>query len=503
MGAVWSARNELTDREFALKLMLPGKRDERRVRRFLQEAKAAGRLRHRSIVDVYDLGRLDDDTPYLVMELLEGEPLDALLSRVGKLPLGTALRIVADVAHALSVAHEQGIVHRDLKPANLFLHRDLEAVIVPKVLDFGVSKLLDGSFDAVETTIGTVLGSPAYMSPEQTRGEPDIDARADVWALGVILHKCITGRHPFRAPTYTSLLAAIQEDPAPEIRDVSPALSSLVLRCLEKPREDRVRSARELALSLEAILACEKLPMLHLSQEVPRRALSNAPSEAASQHTAVLVEEPAGTSSSAHASGAMAVAQAVTRAEHESVTLVTARPMLPLDSVPVRLSDRSFRVAPSVRPSLAPTGDVGATGMHASIELAPSTGLHRRSRSLFLGFAAATLGIIVTVVFSSSPRASSAFGALPFAPPPKTTDVAVPFASEVIDLTDAPTTLVAPSDTIAPSVAPVVSPARPSNGKPKKRPPRPKVAGVNGVNVAVPKSTPSTEAHEGVVRAGF
>ena len=271
MGMVWSARNELTERDFAIKLMIPSKRDERRSKRFLQEAKAAGRLRHRSIIEVYDVGRLEDDTPFLVMELLDGEPLDALLRRTGDIPAGTALRIVRDVARALVVAHDKHIIHRDLKPGNLFLHRPADGgpdSIVPKVLDFGVSKLIDGSFDAVETTMGTVMGSPAYMSPEQTRGEIDIDGRSDLWSLGVILYKCLTGVLPFRAPTYASLVAVIAEDPHPRLADFPEPVSRIVDRCLEKRARDRYQSAAELADAIDDAIATHSLPTLQISQMV-------------------------------------------------------------------------------------------------------------------------------------------------------------------------------------------------------------------------------------------
>jgi serine/threonine-protein kinase len=277
MGVVWSARNESTERDFALKLMLPdASRDPQRVARFFQEARVAGRLRHRAIVEVYDVGRLDDDphagAPYLVMELLEGEPLDALLRRVGKLPAGTALRIVRDVARGLEVAHRSGVIHRDLKPANVFLHR-ADGVTVPKILDFGISKLVPGPAEirlrAQETTVGTILGSPAYMSPEQTSGE-DLDPRADLWSLGVVLYKVLAGELPFDAPNFTKLMLAINTaDPAP-LEEHAPGLPAevyaVVARCLSRRRGDRHPRAGLLADEIDAILGRHDLPTLDLSQ---------------------------------------------------------------------------------------------------------------------------------------------------------------------------------------------------------------------------------------------
>ena len=266
MGTVFSARNESTDREFALKLMQPQvARDPTALTRFFQEAKASGRLRHRCIVEVYDLGRIEGDasdpragTPYLVMELLEGEPVDVLLKRLKVLPWGTALRIVADVARALEVAHQQRIVHRDLKPANLFLHRSLEGRVVPKILDFGVSKLVGRSEEASQTSAGTVVGSPAYMSPEQAAGELDVDRRSDVWSLGVILYRFLAGVQPFKAPNYNALMMMIARDPPPSLAERAPGLPTDVLalvgRCLEKQREQRFPTAQAFAEAIEEVL---------------------------------------------------------------------------------------------------------------------------------------------------------------------------------------------------------------------------------------------------------
>jgi serine/threonine-protein kinase len=279
MGVVWSARNEAIDRSFAIKLMRPDAlTNPNRVQRFFREAKAAGRLRHRCIVEVYDIDTVDESeanggTPYLVMELLEGEPLDALLKRMKRLPVGTALAIASDVARGLHRAHEQRIVHRDLKPGNLFLHRSIEedGRIVPKVLDFGVSKLLD-KIDASETTIGTVLGSPGYMSPEQTWGAEDLDGRADVWSLGVVLYKTLSGALPFEGSNFHAMLMAINSiEPKPlleRVPEVPTEVCAVVHKCLEKKREKRFESALAFAEAVEALRASRSYPTLDLSAVV-------------------------------------------------------------------------------------------------------------------------------------------------------------------------------------------------------------------------------------------
>ncbi|GAC1550202.1 MAG: hypothetical protein NVS3B10_13240 [Polyangiales bacterium] len=280
MGVVWSARNEAVDRSFAIKLMRgDAAKHPRRLRRFFREAKAAGSLRHRCIVEVYDLGRIDEGehagTPYLVMQLLDGEPLDSLLARLHRLPSGTALALIADVARGLHVAHAQRIVHRDLKPGNLFLHRSVEedGAIVPKLLDFGVSKLLD-RVDATETTVGRLLGSPAYMSPEQTWGEADLDARADVWSLGVVLHRCLCGALPFEGGSVHAVMMAINGAPARPLRERAPELPedvcALVDRCLERDRGRRMPSALALAEAIDAALAAQPLPTLDLARTLRR-----------------------------------------------------------------------------------------------------------------------------------------------------------------------------------------------------------------------------------------
>ncbi len=254
-GSVWCARNELIDRAVAIKILHRSLASEpERLQRFFQEARACGRVRHPAVVEVLDLGQGDDGVLFLVMELLEGETLSSLLARRGRLGTDEALSIVIPLARGLAAAHAHGILHRDLKPANIYLHKTPTGGLQPKILDFGISKILGNDL----TQSGVVLGTPSYMSPEQARGVPDLDPRMDVWSLGVILFECLTGRLPFLAREYRALVEEILErkhSPVDQIAPDTPKdLSRLVDEALEKQRDRRVSSAAALAQKLTSLL---------------------------------------------------------------------------------------------------------------------------------------------------------------------------------------------------------------------------------------------------------
>lgn len=254
MGEVWAARNELTNRDFAIKFLLAEfAQNHEAFTRFVREAETTGTLRHPSIVDVFDVAQAAEGRPFIVMELLNGEGLDVRLSRDGPLSQFETAAYFSQLAMALEQAHGAGVIHRDLSASNVYLAQSRDDdVIVPKILDFGVSKNLacsgGGEFQTVH---GAVLGNPVYMSPEQARGAEQVDARTDVWALGVLMYQCLTGRPPFESRNYNALMVQIMTQPHSPLSaagaELDPQLCEIVEACLKKDRKQRLASASELA----------------------------------------------------------------------------------------------------------------------------------------------------------------------------------------------------------------------------------------------------------------
>ena len=266
MGSVWLATDLSLSSTCAIKLVDPDKVGNEEVRvRFQREARAAAQIRSANVVDVFDHG-LWLDMPFIVMEHLEGEDLGARLDRQGRLDLRETYDIVSQVARALVRAHAMGIVHRDLKPENIFLvpGDDHE---VAKVLDFGIAKLDQYSLRDKTTKTGSFMGTPYYMSPEQARGK-NIDWRSDLWALGIIVFQCLTGKPPFESEALGDLMGMILYDPIPRITDrdpsLPPQLETFWQRAINRDRELRFQSAKELsdALAETSMLERREVPTL-------------------------------------------------------------------------------------------------------------------------------------------------------------------------------------------------------------------------------------------------
>ncbi len=251
MGVVVAAWHIELEQRVAMKFLLPelAQRGDA-AERFRREARAAVRIKSEHVARVLDVGTLDEGVPYMVMEFLEGHDLSQELSERGTLEVEEAVQFVLQACEAIAEAHAAGIVHRDLKPANLFVTERADGSRVIKVLDFGISKSLTGGSDMSLTRTAAIIGSPLYMSPEQMDSAKDVDQRADIWALGVILFELLAGRPPYNGSSIPQLCAAILNDDPPSLTDfrsdVSIELSVAVQTCLQKKLDQRFASVAEL-----------------------------------------------------------------------------------------------------------------------------------------------------------------------------------------------------------------------------------------------------------------
>ena len=246
-GTVYEAQHRILGRRAAVKVLRRQlAASPQMVARFVQEARAVNMIKHPSIVDIFEFDDLPDGRPFYVMELLEGIDLRSILTERGRFPPGEVLEILEPVCSALQAAHDLGIVHRDLKASNIFIATGGDKRIV-KLLDFGIAKLLHP--DAGEgglTVVGTRLGTSYTMAPEQIRGD-GVDARTDIYALGVVLYHLVTGQYPFRGETMTDIERQHLEAPPPRPSQAAPlpaALDAIVLRCMEKTADRRYQSVR-------------------------------------------------------------------------------------------------------------------------------------------------------------------------------------------------------------------------------------------------------------------
>jgi serine/threonine-protein kinase len=259
MGVVVAARHIQLGRRVAIKFMRgQAAHDERAVSRCLREARSAVALSSEHVAKVLDVGTLETGEPYMVMEYLAGVDLGQVLRNQGSLGVADAMSMVMQVCEAIAEAHVLGIIHRDLKPSNLFVTTRRDGTQFVKVLDFGISKTVDFNTPPASrenlTASGLVMGSPGYMSPEQLRSAKGVDARSDIWSLGVILYELLTGEAPFTGETLGDTFARIiSENPIPirqRRRDVPEGLAAVVMRCMERDIDRRIQTVGELAVKL-------------------------------------------------------------------------------------------------------------------------------------------------------------------------------------------------------------------------------------------------------------
>ncbi|XXX72032.1 cytochrome c peroxidase [Sorangium sp. So ce134] len=387
MGVVLAAEHLALRQPVALKLLLPGcMQSASSVERFLREARAAASLQGRHVVRVLDAGLLDAGTPYLVMERLTGRDLREVLRQRDHLPIAEAVDLVLQACEAIAEAHARGIIHRDLKPANLFLARDESGTALVKVLDFGLSKCAADDEAFSLTNPGAIAGSIPYMAPEQALSLKWADARADIWALGVILYELITGRRPFEVGrTPESLLMSLEAPPVAAGAwgiDVPAGLEGAILRCLEKDRRLRPQTIAELAGAIEPF----GTPAARASVERIRRSwVQGGPGEPSLEPTEPL--------SPARGDGARPRDEGATERLSQRAS---AAPRAAADAP--RRADRSVgplvaSAAPASAPGPRLTADVGA--------FAPAR--PRRGFSLFLGGAVAAAALLAWALSRMAP----------------------------------------------------------------------------------------------------
>lgn len=256
MGSVWEGIHVTLGNRVAIKFIETDYADNEEARtRFENEARAAAKLNSKHVVQVFDYGVMPDGRPFIVMEYLSGESLDARLERCGCMSLADTTRIITQVGRALVKAHASGIVHRDLKPENIFLvHDDDDGTDIAKVVDFGIAKFTDTAMGVSSSTrTGSVLGTPYYMSPEQARGLRSVDYRSDLWSLGVIVFRCLTGRYPFEGEAIGDLLVKIctAQLPIPsQVAPTPPAFDAWFEKAMQRDPALRFSTATELAEQL-------------------------------------------------------------------------------------------------------------------------------------------------------------------------------------------------------------------------------------------------------------
>ncbi|WP_434045676.1 MULTISPECIES: protein kinase domain-containing protein [Sorangium] len=397
MSSVWWARHELIGRDVALKLS-PAIQDEQVIGRFVREAKIIGKFQHRNIVGVVDAGELQEEGYlFLALELLRGSPFADRLIPHRSLPPEEVLPVLMEVCNGLSAAHAEGVVHRDIKPENIVMAMVPGEGVVPKIVDFGISQLT-GAGDAL-TIDGQLLGTPSYMSPEQVLGKRTIDARADLWAVGVMLYEALSGAQPFRGGSHHAVLRRILEtEPAPLPSSIPPRLRKIVGRCLEKDPARRYMDAASLRADLQAALddlgASAPAPLVILSPQSagsrsveatrPRGALAAPPEllARAAPRRAVAIDTPP---------------ELLARAAPPRRLVLDALPELLARAAPPRLALRALGRLWALRPQARRWREAPTLGRTLGVAPLPDAGRRARaSLTLRLAGAAALVAALTS-----------------------------------------------------------------------------------------------------------
>ncbi len=439
MGVVVAARHLQLGQRVALKFLLPEAFGvPEAVQRFLREARAVVQIQSEHVARVIDFGTLDSGTPYIVMEYLNGSDLAAVLQAQGFLSVSDGVDYILQACEAIAEAHALGMVHRDLKPGNLFLTRGADGSPMIKVLDFGIAKALEldpttGSPASVTRT-DTLMGTPLYVSPEQIRSSKDVDARSDIWSIGVILQELLTGSMVFSADSAFGVLAKIVADPPPSLRSRlagAPAeLEAVILRCLEKDRERRYKNIGELAHALQRFGSPEaRASAARVSRILGTR--TDEPLPAASTAIAPQMFEP--TLAESGNTKAWGYTQQLPRRKWKAPVLIVGA--LLLASCALLFALPSFR-----KSAVATRADVD----HSSKAQEPKP-------------QAATAPASVQFIPASPSNSSPAE---PVAPPPPVTS----FGSGTAELTKAPPRPMRPQSKSTPRPAPALAPTKKARG---------------------------------------
>ena len=453
MGWVVEATHMHLEQRVALKFMHAKNLQENpdAVARFIREARAAARIQSEHIARVSDVGTLEDGAPYLVMEYLEGQDLEGLLRQKKKLPVEQVVEYAMQACEGLAEAHAKGIVHRDLKPANLFLARMTDGSVRVKLLDFGISKLAPqaGGQDVGMTSTQALMGSPLYMSPEQLRSSKNVDRRADLWSMGIILYEMLGGTSPFEADTLPEVCARIMAEPPPPLEMGNRGIGAVVMRCLEKDPNNRFPDAGALAMALapfgtpESRAVADKvarvvrssgasLPNIKADASGPLPQLSASAASGVAQTAAQFgtVTSPKASKRSplavviaagaAVAVAAVAVGVIVSRGKHTEATGIVAAPTSSVVAVPAvsALAGQATAIAP-----IAPDPSAAASVTAPAADSPPAA-----ASSAPAATTTAPAAVAPAIPGRPQPRAkpSAAAATASAAPPPPATTTAKP-----------------------------------------------------------------------------